>query len=519
MKIHSLKIKNFRGYRDEIEILFNDLTVFVGKNDIGKSTILEALDIFFNDGKGVIKIDKSDVNMVGTRAGNQDIEISICFSELPASIIIDSTVQTSLQNEYLLNEGGYLEVKKKYKNGGTPKIFIEASHPTNNKCSELLLKKNTDLKKIVREEGIECENQTINAELRRSIWNHFSAELQLQSSEIDASKEDAKKVWEKLACYLPVYSLFQSDRKNSDGDNEVQDPLKEAVKQILSDDDLQDTLTSVANEVQEKLKEVANRTLEKLREMDPSIADSLNPVIPSTQSLKWQDVFKGVSISGDKDIPINKRGSGVKRLVLLNFFRGEVERRFGEGNNTGVIYAIEEPETSQHTDNQRKLIEALKELASGQNVQVILTTHSSFIVKQLEFANLRLIVEEDTEDNKIIKDVLPGQLQYPSLNEVNYVAFNEITEEYHDELYSYIEFQGWKNVYFTGRPTRLYHKQLPNGNTRDEQKVLTEYIRHQIHHPENPLNTKYTIEELKQSIEAMREFIQDMVAEHGVIEP
>lgn len=195
MKIHSLKIKNFRGYRDEISITFDDLTVFVGKNDIGKSTILEALDIFFNDGKGVIKIDKSDVNIAETRAGNQDIDISICYSELPESIVIDSTVETSLQNEYLLNEEGYLEVKKRYKNGGTAKVFIEAFHPTNNKCSELLLKKNADLKRIVREEEIECENQTINAELRKSIWNRFSADLQLQSLEIDASKEDAKKIW------------------------------------------------------------------------------------------------------------------------------------------------------------------------------------------------------------------------------------------------------------------------------------------------------------------------------------
>lgn len=74
--------------------------------------------------------------------------------------------------------------------------------------------------------------------------------------EIDVSKEDAKKIWDKLAGYLPVYSLFQSDRKNSDGDNEVQDPLKEAVKQILTDSRLQDTLSEIAKEVEEKLKEV-----------------------------------------------------------------------------------------------------------------------------------------------------------------------------------------------------------------------------------------------------------------------
>ena len=57
-----MKLNNFRGYNREIDIKFNDLTAIVGKNDIGKSTILEALDIFFNDPKGSIKLDKNDVN-------------------------------------------------------------------------------------------------------------------------------------------------------------------------------------------------------------------------------------------------------------------------------------------------------------------------------------------------------------------------------------------------------------------------------------------------------------------------
>lgn len=337
MKIDSIKLKNFRGYRSETEINFNDLTVFVGKNDIGKSTILEALDIFFNDGKGTIKLEKADANIHESKVGNADIEITVCFSELPEKIVIDSTVETSLQDEFMLNANGQLEVIKRYKNGGAAKVFIKAMHPTNSKCTELLLKKNSDLKKIIKSEDIECENQTVNADMRRAIWNKFSDDLQMDNIEIDVSKEDAKKIWEKLSNYLPTYSLFQSDRKNSDGDDEIQDPLKTAVKQILSDAELQTTLADVAAEVENKLKEVANRTLAKLREMDPAIAASLNPVIPSAESLKWQDVFKNVSISGDEDIPINKRGSGVKRLVLLNFFRAEAERRCQEQGNTGVI--------------------------------------------------------------------------------------------------------------------------------------------------------------------------------------
>lgn len=54
MKLHSVKIENFRSYKDVIEVTFDNLTAFVGRNDIGKSTVLEALDIFFNDGKGIV---------------------------------------------------------------------------------------------------------------------------------------------------------------------------------------------------------------------------------------------------------------------------------------------------------------------------------------------------------------------------------------------------------------------------------------------------------------------------------
>ena len=64
-------------------------------------------------------------------------------------------------------------------------------------------------------------------------------------------------------------------------------------------------------------------------------------------------------------------------------------------------------------------------------------------------------------------------------------------------------------MYKQGKSTRIYHKQSQNG-IRDEQIILTDYIRYQIHHPDNHLNPIYTKEELRQSIESMREFIADM---------
>ena len=505
MRIRTVKLKNFRGYRDEVVIDFFDLTAFVGKNDVGKSTILDALDIFFNDSKGTIKLDKDDVNKYALAEGDNEINISVAFEDIPDRIVIDATNETTLKSEYLLNSNGQLEIIKKYPNAGAAKVLVNAYHPTNPNCSDLLLKRNTDLKAIIDKQEIQCTDKSVNAVMRTAIWDSYGDDLQLAEVEIDITKGDVKPIYDKIMSFLPLYTLFQSDRKNSDSDDEVQDPLQEAAKQILNDAGLRQRLEDIASEVETKLKEVSDRTLDKLREMNPDVAGSLNPVIPSAGSLKWIDVFKKVSISSDDDIPINKRGSGVKRLILLNFFRAEAERRRIERNSASIIYAIEEPETSQHTEHQKKMIQAFLSLAEDPNTQIIITTHSAALVKELSFENLRLIAIEDSI--KTITPVIPSQLPYPSLNEVNFLAFAEVSEEYHNELYGYIEAEGELSVFRSGKPTINYTKIQRDGSTKIEQIILTEYIRHQIHHPENTHNTRYTPEQLKESICLMRDFI------------
>ena len=57
----------------------------------------------------------------------------------------------------------------------------------------MLLKKNAELKRIIADKGIECDNQSINAVMRKAIWENYSANLSLANTEIDVSKEDAKK--------------------------------------------------------------------------------------------------------------------------------------------------------------------------------------------------------------------------------------------------------------------------------------------------------------------------------------
>lgn len=511
MKIKSVAVNRLRGYEQRIHIQMDDLRVLVGKNDIGKSTVLEALDYFFNEGKGCVKLDKEDINKVCLEQGNDCIEVEVEFTELPPTIVIDATNRTTLQDEYLVTANGSLHVIKRYPGAGKEKVFIKANHPTNPACADLLHKKHNELKKVLEDAGLACADKTKNAELRKAIWNG-QADLNLAECEIEVAKIDAKSIWEQLKSYMPMYTLFQSDRKNTDSDDEVQDPMRIAVKEILADPDIQADLTRIAGTVKARLEEVARRTLEKLQELNPTIANSLNPQLPDPAALKWSDVFKSVSISGDQSIPINKRGSGVKRLVLISFFRAEAERRLTESALPDIVYAIEEPETSQHPEHQRSLTDALIGLSNARNTQVLLTTHSPEIVKRLKFTDLLLV--SGAHPDKVCP-ILEHELPYPSLNEVNFAAFGEATPEYHNELYGFVEAEGRLNDYRLGRPTRNYNKMLRDGSSLPEQKTLTEYIRHQIHHPENRANALFTSDELSESIRDMRNFIQQSVRPLG----
>lgn len=503
MKIKSVAVNRFRGYGQRVHVEIDDLRVLVGRNDIGKSTILEALDFFFNEGKGCVKVDKEDINKACLARGEDAIEVEVEFTDLPRTLVLDDTNQTTLQAEYLVTASGSLHVIKRYPNGGKEKVYIKANHPTNPACIGLLLKKHQDLKKIVDDGGLPCADKTKSAELRKSIWQ-AQPDLQLADCEIEVAKIDAKNIWEQLKSHMPMYTMFQSDRKNTDSDEEVQDPMRIAVKEILAEPEIQEDLVRVANIVKARLDEVASRTLEKLNELNPAIANSLTPRLPDPAVLKWTDVFKSVSICGDDSIPINKRGSGVKRLVLISFFRAEAERRLRAEASPDIVYAIEEPETSQHPDHQRSLTDALIALSGARNTQVLLTTHSPEIVKRLKFENLLLVSDNNPE--KICK-ILEHELPYPSLNEVNFVAFGEATPEYHNELYGFIEAEGRLAEYKDGKATRQYNRLSREGLVIQEQKTLTEYIRHQIHHPENRTNPPFTNEELIGSIGEMRAFL------------
>ena len=259
MHLVSLTLRNFRCFREETTVSFKDLTAIIGENDVGKSSVLEALEIFFNN--DTVKIDGEDLS-VSVR--DVSIEITCEFDDLPATLVLDAQAETSLADEYLLTKNGNLRVKKVFNTSTSrPKeeVFVSAYHPTSNYYSDLLELTNTNLKKRLNDLKIDDADVQLNnnPSIRSAIWNSCE-DLGLAAALIPVTKADSKRIWEKLKEHLPRYALFQSDRPSRDSDSEVQDPMKYAVETALAEPDVAQKLADVIEAVRSSAIDLADRT-------------------------------------------------------------------------------------------------------------------------------------------------------------------------------------------------------------------------------------------------------------------
>lgn len=386
MRLQTVSIRNFRCYRDEITVAMSDLTTFVGKNDIGKSTVLEALEIFFNN--ETVRIDPSDANV---HSDDKTVAITCEFSDLPTKLTLDAGAETTLEAEFLLAANGALKIRKSFdcsKKTVSAEVSILAHHPTAPGVADLLELKERDLQRRVDEQKLPVARKG-NPGMRQALWA-AAGDLHLAEVEIHVTKpkEDSKRIWDQIEPHLPLFALFQSDRSSRDSDGEVQNPMKAAVAAAIAE--VQDDIERIQLKVREKAEQIARTTHEALKTLDPGLAQELTPQFAPPTASKWTGLFS-VSLDTDDGIALNKRGSGVRRLILVSFFKAEAERRLRNGTTRNIIYAIEEPETAQHPNNQRILIESFKTLATEHGCQVILTTHSPGFASELPTESIRFV--------------------------------------------------------------------------------------------------------------------------------
>lgn len=181
------------------------------------------------------------------------------------------------------------------------------------------------------------------------------------------------------------------------------------------------------------LKESPKKIIAKGKEIKDNLDSYILRKLDNTIIDKLKDLLKDFK-SGDS-VPIGQRGAGVRRLCSL--FKYIVKSyRESSVHKYPTIIAIDEVELSLHPNQQRKLIELLKLLSK--DFLFIVTTHSPYVVEELNEDNVCIlkkksgIVTSNPMSERVISD-------YVSINEINYIAFGEPSIAYHQELFCYMQ--------------------------------------------------------------------------------
>jgi len=356
MKFKKIKIDGFRCFNN-FELEFEDsLTLIIGENDSGKTSLLDCLDIFRNK----YKIDEEDF-----REGENEITIEL-FTEDFQFIknvkrdgeegIIDAPLSLFPTQIYIEKLKAYLESE----------INLEDQY-----VKDKLAKEGRLL-------GCRIAINTNYSNLKNTIFEKLGnpSECKIERTNfppINLLKLDGKQ-FEDVKSFLQ--EIFSSEKE----------PLILEEK-INKDQTLGDVISEKIYEYSKKFSEEVNKgeLIEKLKKYLTNLNKIKIDLFPQfSLNSKVEVSF----LEGDKEINIRKKGDGTKRRITLAL----LEHLCQEGKPH--FYILDEPDTHLHVKAQLNLFGSLNDLCS-QDCQIILTTHSPFLINKARPKQIRLLCQTE----------------------------------------------------------------------------------------------------------------------------
>lgn len=392
VKLIKVFLTNFRGYQERTEILFDNFNVIVGKNDAGKSTILKALEYFLGDAKP----EKKDCNNASQENFFEIELVFVGFENLP--IVIDDSNEIFLKDDFLLQEDSSLHIVAKYNCSGSkikPEYFLKCHYPKD--LDEKLIELSVpELKKKLKSENIEpIGNQTKSHDLRKSSYLNV---VEKEEKQIPFTSK-----FEKLKESLPMFFAFWCDRENSQNDEEITQAAKNVIERIKTEKKAKfDELKKLSDELANEMSALGDEVIKTLKENFAEYEDE-------KLEMNFEADFKKSFIQKEvtsSEVDFAQRGSGFRRMLLFSFFLNESKRK--NPNNKHTIYAFEEPEISQHPNNQKLLVEMMKNLVK-ESGQVFLTTHSPGIVKMTNVEESSFVIVEKNNKKQTVLNLEKNQ--------------------------------------------------------------------------------------------------------------
>lgn len=368
-------ITNFRGISGTVEVDFADFNCIVGQNDAGKSTILKALDAFINE----TTLTKADHNLTPTE---NTITIELHFNCSNKSYFLGEQIETTFEEEELVNDQGLLVVKKTWNVTDTsvskPKMSIVRKKYADD--ADFVLKTENQLIKLCRNNGIETtkgNGEEFNNVEKRQKLREFHAgngtEFTFDFEDLPSSGTGkAKMIADAIKEGLPAFQYFKADTSLSDTDATIQKYFKDmAYKLIKEQIDTEEIETEIKGQLGGVLEQITSKINEVVKSSE-KVAPKIN--------FEWNKLISTsfVSSTTGTDLPLNSRGDGFRRITMMSYFEylAETERR---NESQSIIFGFEEPETFLHPSAQEDLFDKLSSLAEN-GYQVVVSTHSPNIV-------------------------------------------------------------------------------------------------------------------------------------------
>ena len=399
MKLKSIKIENYKSFAEENNtLILEDLNTIIGKNESGKSNLIECLSGISLSGIN----DKSFFQKINKNTGKRPIisVILIPTKEEEKKYKIVGETKITLNDQYDIDiEGGFSDLIK------NNKIFQENKKSLNelNKNVVDLFYNNDDkrnfnniIKMINESEKKMFLNYTYVINITEKIYNNsnyteFSECLKKCILYLEEIKE--------LLPYFIEIKDYSLKSKYTKSYLEDSSKSKEMLKHLLNcmDMKLDDLMEywdisnggdklNFSEEFNEKLEKIIAEfnkfyTQEKVEMKAKFENDSLNFAIKTTK--KYMD--------------FEERSNGLK--WYLNMFI----QIMSETNSTDIenyIILIDEPGVYLHINAQKEVLKLFEDFATKNN-QIIYTTHSPFMIYEDKLYRARLIIKDDKGNSNI----------------------------------------------------------------------------------------------------------------------
>ncbi len=200
----------------------------------------------------------------------------------------------------------------------------------------------------------------------------------------------------------------------------------------------------------------------------------------------FKKAFLGFKDLNRSQIPIERIGSGYQMFLALI-----CQHKISEQSGKKLIIFIDEVELNLHPRLQKSLVDLLLEISKDS--QVIITSHSPELLKDLQ-KNKHHKINAIIRNNEVISinPIEEFVLPMPTVSETNYVAFGLASMEYFIELYNQFgEANGQDSIAGIDRAIGV-----PDAEKIDWEREngdiqrLSKYscIRNKFHHPANRRN-------------------------------